>query len=380
MSRYHRFIPVRKAELIRNLRADFGIAAEQAQRFDVFADLLKELFRHSFDAVLEEMTECYYPFNPDRDTVTLDEFDASERLSRRARLCELFSELMNVANCERMTKSQFEEYVAERSVFDIDVRVDAGEYDELLVFYRGELLRNFERRTIRRLFRKEQVCVDCFQRLFILLKTKEDPHVYIKMFKEIPANALETLLPKLDIRMRLSDKLRLGGSGMAGVLGASIRMGAGAFKYVRSLPLASGIAVIAAGFYGARTFLGFRKMWESYVADLAKRLYFNNLDNNLGVIRSLIDMAVEEELEEALLAWCILNEEPRPIPPGELKKRAEAYLLERYKVEVEFEHEDALRKLRDRGMLTEEEEGLSVLSLQESMKILDGRWDDLYTA
>jgi len=231
MPSYHRFIPVRKAELIQGLKRDFGFDGKRGERFDMLASLLHQLYRYSFDAVFEEIKECYYPFNPDRDTVTLDRFDEPELLRRRRQLEELFSQLMNVANCERMTDATFQKYVNERSVFGLDVRVDTDEYEALMVFYRGELQRTFERRALRKFFRKEEFSVDCFQRLIVLIKAVGDEHVYIKLFKDVPANALETLLPRLDIRMKLIDKMKLGGSGLAGVLLASVRFAVKAFQF-----------------------------------------------------------------------------------------------------------------------------------------------------
>jgi len=138
------------------------------------------------------------------------------------------------------------------------------------------------------------------------------------------------------------------------------------------------VAVVAAGGYGLKTFFGFKKMKESYISDLARRLYFCNLDNNIGVLRSVVDMAVEEELEEAVIAWCILDAEKKMIPEEEVKRRAEDYLARTYGLDVDYEIGDALRKLVDRKLLLRTEDGLSVKPLRESLEILEARWNGCF--
>lgn len=377
MPTYHRFIPVRRKELVRRLRQDFGFHGDRAHRFNMFVDLLYQLYRYSYDGLFNQIKECYYPFNPDRDTVTLDEFDPKRLRRCRKHLCELFEQLMNLANYECMSREDFEKYVRERPVFGLQVKVDTSQYEELHVYYRGGIVRQFEQRNVRKWFRKECIDVDCFQRLIILIKVRGDPEVVIKLFKDVPASALEMMLPKVNIKMSVIDKLKLGGSGAAGIIGGSVRI---ALRTLRmgSLTFAIGVALIAAGGYAVKTFLGFKKLKEMYFSNLARRLYFSNLDNNLGVIRSAIDMAVEEELEEAILAWCILDQEKEMIPREEVDRRAEAYLTETYGVDVDFEIGDAIDKLIERQLLIETPEGLSVKPLEESLEILDGKWDGLY--
>ena len=378
MTDYQRFIPVRKAEFLRRLKEDFGFTGARGGRFDMFCELLYHLYRHTYEALFNELIECYDPFDPDRETVTLDTCDDAERERRKTRFCERFAELMDVANYERMTREEFEKAFRERPAFGIQVYVDTGDYEILEIFYRGHGDKKFQKRSVRSLMRKVDVSVDCYRRLVAVVKRRDQPFIHIKVFKDIPKNALETLLPHVQVRMKLLDKLKLGGSGLAGVVFASLRIASKAFQFVGSVAFATLIAICAACGYALKTFLGFKSTQQRYFSDLARTLYANSLVSNLSVIQAGIDMAVEEELQEAALAWCVLNGEKELIPKQEVKRRAEAYLEERYGVSVDYEIGDALAKLVGRGLLIDREGGLSVFGLDESLRKLDAIWDGLY--
>ena len=375
---YERFIPVRKLEFQRRLRDDFGFTGQEGKRFDVFSDLLGQLYRHTYEELLNDLEECYAPFNPDSETVTLDEWDAAELERRKARLRERFAELLDIANYEHMTSEDFTKAFNERSAFGISVVVDTSEYELLDIFYRGTGETEMPLSLWRRLTRKPPLRVASYRRLVAMVKRVDQEFVYIKVFKDIPRNSLETLMPQVHVRMQLLDKLRLGGSGAVGVIFSSMRIAGKAFQFLGSFTVASVVCVLAATLYALKTFIGFKNTKQRYFSNLARRLYSNSLVSNLSVILSAIDLAVIEETQEALLAWCVLNQERELIPREEVKRRAEAYLRETYGVSVDYEIGDAIEKLVDRGLLIDEDGGLSVFDLETSVRKLDHLWDGLY--
>ena len=375
---YERFIPVRKLEFQRRLRKDFGFTGAEGKRFDVFCDLLGQLYRHTYEELLNDLEECYAPFNPDAETVTLDRWDDAELERRKARLRERFAELLDIANYEHMTSEDFTRAFNERSAFGIQVVVDTSEYELLDIFYRGVGEMELPLTWLRRLLRKPPLREESYRRLVALVKRADQDCVHIKVFKDIPRNSLETLMPQAHVRMQLLDKLRLGGSGAVGVAFSSIRIAGKAFQFLGSLTVASVVCVLAAALYALKTFIGFKSTKQRYFSNLARRLYSNSLVSNLNVILSAIDLAVVEETQEALLAWCVLNRERELIPREEVKRRAEAYLRDTYGVTVNYEIGDAIGKLVARDLLIDEADGLSVFDLETSVRKLDHLWDGLY--
>ncbi len=117
-----------------------------------------------------------------------------------------------------------------------------------------------------------------------------------------------------------------------------------------------------------------------YMMTLSRNLYFHNLDNNFGVVNYLIDMAEEEEGKEAIFAYYFLHSQPdKNYTQEQLDSEIEGYLKDKYGIDIDFEVDDGLRKLRNEGILKEQEGGiLKVLPLQDASACLDKQWDDFF--
>ena len=64
--------------------------------------------------------------------------------------------------------------------------------------------------------------------------------------------------------------------------------------------------IIGAIGYGVRSFLGYLRTKDRYQLSLTRNLYYQNLDNNAGVMFRLLDEAEEQESREAILAYYLL--------------------------------------------------------------------------
>ncbi|RKZ36332.1 MAG: hypothetical protein DRQ41_14645, partial [Gammaproteobacteria bacterium] len=119
---------------------------------------------------------------------------------------------------------------------------------------------------------------------------------------------------------------------------------------------------------------------DKYMMVLSRNLYFHNLDNNVGVMNFLIDMAEEEEDKEAILAYYFLHSHrDKNYTQEKLDSAIESYIQDKYGLAIDFEVEDGLRKLRQEGILIEEEGGiLKVLDLQKACTCLDEQWDAFF--
>ena len=113
-----------------------------------------------------------------------------------------------------------------------------------------------------------------------------------------------------------------------------------------------------------------------------KTLYFHNLDNNAGVFDFLVHEAEEEECKEALLAYYFLlaerNENGEPFTEEELDDRIEQWIEEKFGVHLDFEVDDALRKLEDKKLLVKEGDRYLVPSIDDTLVKLDELWDTIF--
>lgn len=119
---------------------------------------------------------------------------------------------------------------------------------------------------------------------------------------------------------------------------------------------------------------------SKYMATLARNLYFYNLNNNMGAISHVIDMAEGEDTKEAILAYYFLSvHKDRDFTEQSLDAIIEQYVKENYNISIDFEVSDGLRKLDQLGLLLRQDGGvLKVKKLEDTLKILNDEWDDMY--
>ena len=117
---------------------------------------------------------------------------------------------------------------------------------------------------------------------------------------------------------------------------------------------------------------------DSRMKALSDNLYFKNLDNNTGVFYNLIDAGEEEEVKEALLAYFILLTEKRPVEKAELDDLIEKWLETGWNCKINFEIDDAIKKLERLELVTRDGDVLQCRPLAEAKRKLDHVWDNYF--
>jgi hypothetical protein len=181
------------------------------------------------------------------------------------------------------------------------------------------------------------------------------------------------------VRLKLFDKIKLAITGGGGTI-------FGIFTTIGKVVAAATNPILLIGaFVGligiiVRQIMNIFNQRTKYMMTLSRNLYFHNLDNNFGVMNYLIDMAEEEEGKEAILAYYFLySQSDKDYTKEDLDREIESYLREKYGADIDFEVEDGVRKLREDGILTEQEGGvLKVLDLHDTSVILDQQWDNFF--
>jgi hypothetical protein len=232
----------------------------------------------------------------------------------------------------------------------------------------------------------------------------EPESMVIKLFKNIPKADLEMLFPNAQVTMRRKDKLIMGIPAIGGGISVLIKTGAGliAFTFVLmsmishtikggliNMPGPQEVAQLVAGFTALSMIGGFVfKQWLKYknrkfefMKMLGDNLYFKNLDNNAGVFHHIIDAAEEEECKEAIFGYYFLLRHPRGLTASELDDAIEAWLETRYATLIDFEIDDALRKLKALGLCTIENDtgpSYKAIDLNEACRRIDFIWDNYF--
>ncbi len=393
--RIENFVPIRKADLITVLAREPELQESERAHFLRLCRLLEATIHFEFQQFLEDLKTAYAPFDPDADTTPIWVMSAEERQSRAQTLFDRFREVLEWANFTRLSQEDLQRALEAMSDWGVNLAVDFSRFEQLDVFARGAAILRRPRR--RRFFfwprHPPEVDVPVYQRLVVIFRLRErlareehgDPHtIYLKIFKNIPTMDLDMLLPGSRVRMTMFDRGKIllpivSGLAIAVwkvVQGALVLLATGVYGAVAFLSLLGGTVG-----YGLRSFHTHVRTVQRYQLNLTRSLYYQNLDNNAGVLHRLVDEAEEQELREAVLAWFFLWREAgtQGWTSEELDRRIQEFLARLIHREIDFEVGDALRKL-ERLRLVEQLDGgrVRAVDLSAALARLDAAWDELF--
>ncbi len=389
------FIPVRKSDLIDCLASK--MPADQRPGFLQLSQILAATFHYEFHLRMEKHKNEYATLDPDRDTNQIQDQSEARCKAAEEKIAESFvantMALLERANFSRLDRADIESTVGAASDWGVNLDVDFELFERLEVYARGDVSGIKTRRRLRNRYRKEQIEVPMYQRLVVVFQLREshkltgtaDPNrIYLKLFKNIPKMDLDMLLPGTRVKITRLDQGKIILPTLSGVAMALVKI----IKGVALLATATVTGVLSfLGLlggtigYGVKSFLGYQRTKDKYHLNLTRNLYFQNLDNNAGVLFRLLDEAEEQEIREAILAWFLLSQQApqQGWTREELDRSAEKFLAEEFAIQVDFEIDDALDKLVRLGLCKCVSQNRWVATnLQVSLERLDRGWDNIF--
>jgi hypothetical protein len=209
----------------------------------------------------------------------------------------------------------------------------------------------------------------------LLPATVTSDYIYIKLFKNMPRSDVEMIFPNTKVRFRLFDKIKFGVTAGGG-------LGMGVFGTVGKIALASNPytlagAVAGLGGIALRQATNFINQRTRYMVVLAQNLYFHAMADNRGVMTLLADRAADEDFKEEMLLYSVLAKERVNVANlRQVDEAIEQYLAATFGTEVDFDVEDALRRLKQEGVVTELPDGtLQTLPPRDAALHIDRLWD-----
>ena len=409
MNARERFIPYRRTDVVAMCQDDGALKPEDIKAFSIFCEILISLFHFEAHKKLEQLKNCYAPFDPDRDTklIDADNFNVNEL---KQQLENHLKDVLEHANFESVSEADLEDALHAESLFKVRLQVDFNDFEDVLFFRRG-LSNNTE--TITQWFglKKRTLELQVYDRVLVYVRFKnkdyfdqlertelyfEPGSTIIKLFRNVPKNDMEMLFPNTEVRMKPIDKLLIGvPTAIGGIFMLVTKLGAtlllvfsvlafwlGLHDKPASLDQATLIALlIGLGGLGGflwRQFNKYKNRKIQFMKLLAENLYFKNLDNNAGVFHHLIDVAEEEECKETILAYYHLLTSKQPLTAAELDKKIELWFVDKYKCTLDFEMHDALAKLVRFDLVKEIKGKYLAKPLSDSNKQLDSLWDGYF--
>jgi hypothetical protein len=381
-----RFLPIQASAIEARALEDRRLSPQEREQFETLFTMVRARFHFEFLERIEQLKAVYDPFDPDRDTLPLRELSPEAREAQFEELEDRFRKLLVEGNYVELSREQLVACLELPSVLGLRVRVNLDEYKDLHVFYRG--LRHEERPAgLGFLHWKKKVRkVRVFKRVALLVRTHENGEdvVILKLFKDVVLDDVKMLAPRVRVQMRMLDKLMVGSTVAGGLVTALVKL---LMAAVLSLTL---FVIVFSGCIMAmvKGVLGFMSSKTKYMQRLSSHLYFQNLANNVSVLTRLVDAAEAEEAKELLLAYFILYvERHRDYTMEELDRRVEEWIREEFGLDVDFEVDDAVRKLIEKGLMVQRPVAagepraiLKVYDLPTALRRLDESWDNYFTA
>ena len=405
-----RFIPFRKRDIVAMCLAEGTFAGAEADAFRQCAAMVASLIHHEFHARLEALKDAYAPVAADADTRAVQALDGARPPAHPHALVRALTAVLERANYESVSRKELHNALEEESLFKVRLHVNYDDFDEVLVFKRGETQRT---ETIRRWFglRKRTLTFVNYDRVLVYVRFKDAAHfrrrrrkrlhfvpgtVFIKLFQNIPKADVEMLFPNAEVRMKMTDKLAIGVPALvSGAIVALTKLGATAVlvgalvafwmgwrkdevKLDQAALLGLAAGLFAIGGYLWRQFSNFRNRKIQFLKVLADSLYFKKLDTNAGVFHGLIDAAEEEECKETLIGYYFLHAAKEPVTAADLDRRIEVWFRDKWGCTLNFDIRDAVRKLVRFGLAEREGQTYRAVPLAEARRRLDRYWDDLF--
>ena len=389
------YIPLRHGELRTRLTADPRLSEDDRLLFKQFCKLLSATFHYEYHERAEQLKGEYEPFDPDigsgsHGTAVVHRVaESGERNRNVEQLFEKLVDLLKRANYHKLSQSQIEQAVAAASDWGVRLDVDFSVFERLEVYARGDVIGRRTRHLWRNYYRPEDVDVPIYQRLLVVFQLRRhrrlekhlDPDsVYIKLFKNIPKEDVDMMLPGVKAKLSLADRgkiiLPTALAIYKIVLGAVALAVVGLAGFVGLMVFVGGLAV-----YGLRALFGYWNTQNKYQLSLTRSLYFQNLDNSSGVLLRLTDEAEEQEFHETVLAYFLLWREAGDEGwlSDELDRAAEKYLTRICNFGIDFEVDDALAKLQRLGLAILAPSGRwRAVPVPAALAALDRAWDKYF--
>lgn len=405
------YIPTRKSTIVRALKEIGHLPVSEQHQFDHFCRLLSAVFHYEYFEWLEKLRDDYSYFNP--DVPPDDGSDDMTVATARVEFISTFEKVLKGANYTELPWEQIKNAHANRPALKVRVETPMSTYHQVRFFWRGH---HTDVSPARKWFRlRKHIVESSVLDNVILLVTAKFPHevksryqlkrlretelrpgsILVKYFRQIAVTDLHMLFPKIRIVMSLYDKLTIAVPALVGgvpllanllptltvlFLVAGFYLGfSGPVAHdqlLKALAALSGVAALGGFIMQQR--LKYQRLSLKYQKQISDHCYYRNVSNNGGIFDYVVGAAEEQECKEAFLAYYFLLVAKDKPDQQTLDSRIEAWLKATFGTDIDFEVDDALKKLDRLGLLKCDDTKLSVVPLRQALTLLDQRWDNFF--
>jgi len=399
-----RFIPFRSIDIIEMCLLDSRLDSSEMDQFRIVCKQLKNLYHFQYHEVLESLKNEYASENPDADTIEVAV--TPSHTNNKDVFSTQLEFLLDKANYEKLSESDLDLALHETSIFKIKLKVNFDDFQQVLFYFRGE---SIQEEKVKKWFglKVDTVKFINYERVLVYVKFSQEFNSHksalreyrpgstmLKLFQSVPKADLEMLFPNTKLQMRLIDKLMIGvPAAISGGVVLTTKVGAtliiigsllGFWLGMHSEPVELDKTALLTLMIGLGALVSY--LWKQlnkyknrklrFMQTLTKNLYFKNLDNNAGVFHRLLDEAEEEEGKEAILAYYFLLTDNDSITQQDLDKKIESWFEEKWSYRLNFDVDDAIKKLKKIGLVIEDHGFLRAVTLPQASEVITSIWNN----
>ncbi len=411
------FVPLHSTDVVEYLAQHPCLAIEDRRQFRELAAMILSLLHHLYRQRHEHLTYIYASLDPDRDRMLLT-VPTPEHRDRLAKdLFGLLPDVLARANYHRLSEAEIEQAIKAASRWGVRMRINFAALDHIEVYGRGSVIGQRTIHNWKKLFRAESMSVPLYQRVVVIFRTNaelrspqfDSRHVYLRMFKNVPQQDVDMLLPSMGIQMTWLDHSRI-------MVPSLYAAGITLWRFLRNVLLLTlfGVfktaAIVVLGLFaigfGVKSMLTYRTHTKRrHMLNMTQSLYYQNLDNNTGVLLKLLEEGEQQEACEAILAYfattfllgvgpgeesnvcsdnCVGNATvgstaSPTIQLADIDQACEALLLDATQLNVDFDIESTVRNLNHLGIMSAAGDDWQSVPLPQALKKLDKTWDDWFS-
>jgi len=387
------YVPIHTVDLVNMLASKVVVRGQNEKHFRLLCKLILSVLHQRYRKRHENLTHIYAAIDPDRVAEVRSEVNDENRDELTEQLFDGIADVLERGNYRKLTPQQIELAASAASQWGVRLQIAFSKFCRLEVYARGDIIGK-RWRTI--LFKRFETDVPIYQRLVLLFRTKNeqslderfDPDkVYLRMFKNIPKVDVDMILPGGKVRMNWIDRGKIGIPTVWGfflfmsrlVRNATLLALLGIFNLFASAALIV-VVILALIYYSVIHIFRYSTARQRYMLNVAQSLYYQNLDNNAGVLLRLLEEAEQQEACETIIGYFVLSDPSNraSMTIEEVDRQAEEVICGLCGINVDFDVNDAIRDLVGLGLVTVDERGWKGAPSKEGIAHLDQIWDKYF--
>jgi len=154
----------------------------------------------------------------DSENAVPDVSDRPKSPQQMHAVIDLLGEIMDDAGYRKVEQEDIEKCVGVASQWGVPLHVDLGLFEQLVVYARGDIMGTRFRRRLRKMYRMEAFEIPVYQRMVVAFQLKSElqgdealstDRMHLRMFKNIPKEDVDTLLPGARVRISGLDHVKI---------------------------------------------------------------------------------------------------------------------------------------------------------------------------